>query len=59
MSNISVALNRPLRGPHPEEATALAAKAGLLVTAVAVDEYSSDDSERSQQTVRGKPVGSG
>ena len=39
MSNICVELKRPLREPHPEEATALAAKADLLVTRVAVDEY--------------------
>ena len=39
MSNICTALNRPLRKPHPEEAIALAAKAGLLVAGVAVDEY--------------------
>ena len=39
MSNICVALRRPLREPHPEEATALAAKADLPSTGVAVDEY--------------------
>ena len=32
MSNICDALRRPLREPHPEEATALAAKADLLAT---------------------------
>ena len=32
MSNIFVALRRPLREPHPEEATVLAAKADLLAT---------------------------
>ena len=36
ISNICVALWRPLREPHPEEATAVAAKADLLVV---VDEY--------------------
>ena len=39
MSNICVALRRPLREPHPEEAAALAAKADLPTTGVAVDEY--------------------
>ena len=39
MSNICAALNRPLREPHPEEATALVAKADLLVSGVAVDQY--------------------
>ena len=39
MSNICVPLDRPLREPHSEEATALAAKADLFVTGVAVDEY--------------------
>ena len=39
MSSICVALNRPLREPHPEEATALAAKADLVVAGVAVDEH--------------------
>ena len=39
MSNICVALNRPLRGAHPEETIALAAKADLLATEVAVDVY--------------------
>ena len=39
MSKICAALNRPLRVPHPEEATALTAKADLLVAGVAVDEY--------------------
>ena len=39
MSNICIALRRPLRETHPEEATALAAKADLLATGVAVDEY--------------------
>ena len=38
MSNICVALRRPLREPHPEKATALAAEADLLATGVA-DEY--------------------
>ena len=37
--NTCVALNRPLREPHPEETTALAAKADLVVTGVAVDEH--------------------
>ena len=39
MSNICVALGRPLREPHPEEATDLAAKADLLIIGVAVDEF--------------------
>ena len=39
MSNICDAFRRPFREPHPEEATALAAKADLLATRVAVDEY--------------------
>ena len=39
MSNICIALRRPLLETHPEEATALAAKADLLATGVAVDEY--------------------
>ena len=39
MSNVCVALGRLLRERHPEEATALAAKADLLATEVAVDEY--------------------
>ena len=39
MSNICDALDRPPQGMHPEETTALAAKADLLATGVAVDEY--------------------
>ena len=39
MSNICVALRRPLREPYPEEASALAAKADLPAMGVAVDEY--------------------
>ena len=39
MSNICATQNRPLREPHPEKATALATKADLLVTRVAVNEY--------------------
>ena len=39
MSNICVALRRPLREPYPEEATVLAAKTDLLATRVADDEY--------------------
>ena len=39
MTSICEALNRPMREPHPEEATALAAKADLPATGVAVDEY--------------------
>ena len=39
MPNICDALWRPLRGSHPEDATALAAKADLLAAGVAVDEY--------------------
>ena len=39
MSNICVALRRPLREPHPEEATALAAKADPPATGVSVDQY--------------------
>ena len=37
MTSICEALNRPLRGAHPEETTALAAKADLLRAGVAVD----------------------
>ena len=32
-------VEHPLSDPHPEEATALATKADLLATGVAVDEY--------------------
>ena len=39
MSNICDALDRPPQGMHPEETTALAAKADLLATGVAVDEH--------------------
>ena len=39
MSNICDALDRPPQGMHPEETTALAAKADLQATGVAVDEY--------------------
>ena len=45
-SNICDALNRPLREPHPEEATALAAKAEMLATLVAVDEYARVTTEK-------------
>ena len=38
MTNICEALNRTLRGAHPEVTTALAAKADLLVAGVAVDD---------------------
>ena len=54
MSNICVALNRPLREPHPEGATALAA---MQATEVAVDEHARVMID--QQILRGKPVGSG
>ena len=40
MTSICEALTRPLRGAHPVETPALAAKADLLVAGVAVDEYS-------------------
>ena len=36
---ICEALDRPLQGIHPEEATALAAKADLLMAGAAVDDY--------------------
>ena len=39
MTSIFEALNRPLRGMHPEETTALAAKADLRLAGVAVDDY--------------------
>ena len=39
MSTICEALDRPLQGAHPEETTALAAKADLLMAGVAVDDY--------------------
>ena len=38
MTNICEALNRPIRGMHPEIAAALAAKTDLLLSGVAVDE---------------------
>ena len=38
MANLCEALNRPIREPHPEVATALAAKADLLLSGVAVGE---------------------
>ena len=39
MTNICEALNRPMREVHPEIAAAMAAKADLLVSGVAVDEH--------------------
>ena len=39
MTTICEALDRPLQGAHPEEMTALAAKADLLMAGVAVDHY--------------------
>ena len=39
MTSICEALNRPIREPHPEVATALAAKTDLLLPGVAVDEH--------------------
>ena len=39
MTSICEALNRPTREPHPEVATALAAKTDLLLSGVAVDEH--------------------
>ena len=39
MTSICEALGRPLRGAHPEETTALAAKADLLTAGVAVDDH--------------------
>ena len=38
-TNICEALDRPLQSAHPEEMTALAAKADLPMAGVAVDEY--------------------
>ena len=38
MTSICEALDRPIREPHPEVATALAAKADLLLSGVPVDE---------------------
>ena len=38
MTNICEALNRPIREPHPEVASAPAAKTDLLLSGVAVDE---------------------
>ena len=39
MTSICEALDGPLRGAHPEETTALVAKADLLMAGSAVDEY--------------------
>ena len=39
MMSICEALNRPLRGAHPEKTTALAAEADLFVAGDTVDEY--------------------
>ena len=39
MTNICEALNRPIREVHPGAAAALAAKADLLLSGVAVDEH--------------------
>ena len=39
MTTLCEVLNRPLRGAHPEEMTALCAKADLLMAGVAVDDY--------------------
>ena len=50
MTTICEALGRPLQGAHPEEMTALAAKADLLMARVAVGDHAK---------VRGKSVGSG
>ena len=60
MMSICQALNRPLREAHPEETTALAAKTDLLKTGVAVDvDVRVTVEKRCQQSVRGKPMGSG
>ena len=60
MTTICEALCRPLQGTHPEEVTALDAKADLLTAGVAVHDYAKVVEEReSQLGVRGKPVGSG
>ena len=44
MTSTCEALNRPIREPLPEVATALAAKTDLLATGVAVDEHCSPGS---------------
>ena len=58
VTSICEALNRPIRELHPEIAAAVAAKTGLLVSGVAVDEHARVAIEN-EQIVRGKPVGGG
>ena len=39
MTSICEALNRPIREPHPEVATALAAKTDLLLSGITINEH--------------------
>ena len=61
MTSICEALDRPLQGAHPEETTALAAKADLLMAGVAVDDYAkvmvqNDADKRAAEIVCPAPV---
>ena len=51
MTTICEALGRPLQGVHPEELTALAAKADLLMAGVAVDDYAKVKAEHEASLV--------
>ena len=59
MPNICEALDRPLRGVHPEETPALAAKADLLAKGVAVEEHARVVVETHVSKVHEASLGSG
>ena len=53
VTNICEALDRPLQGAHPEEMTALAAKADLLMAGFAVDDFAKVMAEHEASLVCG------
>ena len=60
MTNVCEALNRPKPEPHPEVATALAAKTDLLLSGVPVDEHVRETIENeASKLCEAEPVGRG
>ena len=60
MTNVCEALNRPKREPHPEVATAVAAKTDLLLSGVPVDEHVRETIENeASKLCEAEPVGRG
>ena len=63
MTSICEALNRPMREPHPEVASALAAKTDLLLSGVAVDEHArvaiETEASKLYEAARGRRQASG